>query len=237
MQDQLYLHQDHKRSLQVEINGITIIFIEKLFPTFTNIQEEAEEYSENLFESICQSVGGENSDSSDAAEYATEKGIEYYQALSLAKYGFTAFSISLLYHFWEQQIRKFLFLEWRKNGYKIDFKEFTKITYDITHIKVFLLLYDIDIETFDSWDKLNELRFLNNAVKHGTTKNLLNLKEKNSGLFHNWVIEDDETIKLIDSCILEEILDISETNFKEYSEVLINFWEEFPERSYLKKSL
>ena len=123
----------------------------------------------------------------------------------------------------------------KKNGYKIDFKEFTKITFDIRHIKVFLLEYDVDIKTFESWNKLDELRLLNNAVKHGSTKNLLILKEKNSGLFHNWVFEDDETLKHIDSCILEEILDISEANFKEYSDVLINFWEEFPERSYRKQ--
>ena len=235
MHDQLYLHQEYKKFLQAEIKGIAKIFIEKLFPTFNSIDEEAEEYSENLFESICQSIGDENSDPSDAAEYARDKGIEYYQTLSLAKYGFTAFSISLLYHFWEQQIRKFLFGEWRKNGYKIDFKEFTKITYDIIHIEGFLLEYVVDIETFDSWGKLDELRLLNNAVKHGSTKNLLRLKAKNKKLFHDWVFTDDETLRHIDSCILEEILDISEANFKEYSDVLINFWEEFPERSYRKQ--
>lgn len=235
MYDLLYLSPDYKKFLQDEIKRIAECFLERLFPSFNNIEKESDEYSQKLFDNTCQSVGDENYDPSDAAEYAMGKGIEYYQALSVAKYGFSAFSISLLYHFWEQQIRKFLFWEWKKNGYKIDFKEFSKNIYNIKDIKDFLLLYDVNIETFDSWDKLDELRLLNNAVKHGSTKNLSNLKEKNSGLFHSWVFKDDETLKHIDSCILEEILDISEANFKEYSDVLINFWEEFPERSYRKQ--
>ncbi len=232
MDDLLYLTPDHKKYFQGKIQSLTRVFIDKLFPTFINIQEEAEEHSENLFDSICQSVGGENSDPSDAAEYAMDEGVEYYQALSLAKYGFTAFSISLLYHFWEQQIKYYLFNELRKNRYRIDFKDFSKIIYNINNIKNLLLEHDVDIEKFDSWDKLNELRLLNNAVKHGSTDNFLRLKNKNSTLFHSWIIEDDETITRLDSCILEEILDISEANFKEYSDVLMQFWEEFPERNY-----
>jgi len=89
-----------------EIKSITRIFIEKLFPAFNNSEKGSDEYSKKLFNNTCQSIGHENFDLSDAAEAAMEKGIEYYQTLSLARYGFTAFSISLLYHFWEQQIRK-----------------------------------------------------------------------------------------------------------------------------------
>ena len=107
MDDLLYLPENYKKFLQEEIKSITKIYIEKLFPAFANIDKEAEEYSQELFDDICQSVGGENDDPSDVAEFAEEKGIEYYQSLSLAQYGFTAFSISLLYHFWEQQIKKY----------------------------------------------------------------------------------------------------------------------------------
>jgi hypothetical protein len=235
MQDQLYLYQRHKEYLQDEIKGITKIFIEKLFPTFNNIDNEAEKYTEFLFEEFCQSIGSENSDPSDAAEYARDKGIEYYQTLSLTKYGFTAFSISLLYHFWEQQVNKFLFNELKKDGYRIDFKEYSKRIYNIEDTIKLLLEYNVNIKSFSSWNKLDELRLLNNAVKHGNTEKLLRLKEKNNKLFPDWILKDDEALKYIDSCILEEILDISEDNFKEYSDVLIEFWEEFPERSFRKQ--
>ena len=123
----------------------------------------------------------------------------------------------------------------KKDGYRIDFKEYSKRIYNIEDTIKLLLEYNVNIKSFSSWNKLDELRLLNNAVKHGNTEKLLRLKEKNNKLFPDWILKDDEALKYIDFCILEEILDISEDNFKEYSDVLIEFWEEFPERSFRKQ--
>ena len=73
MPDILYLSPDYKKFFQDEIIRITECFLERLFPSFNNIEKESNEYSQKLFDNSCQSVGDENFNPSDLAEYATEK--------------------------------------------------------------------------------------------------------------------------------------------------------------------
>jgi len=98
MKRQLYFDPYKRKWLKSEIAAYSKIFNERLFPTFENIEEEAEEYSEHIYDELGQLPGDGSIDMSEIAELAMEKGITYYEELSLVKYSFTAITIASLYH-------------------------------------------------------------------------------------------------------------------------------------------
>ncbi|MCX5903213.1 MAG: hypothetical protein NTV89_07020 [Proteobacteria bacterium] len=231
MKSQLYLYPQLRNILKGQILSFSKTFNERLFPAFNNIENEAEEYTEKIYEKFCENCFSEYVDLADLADSAMDKGVAYYSELNLVHYSFTAMSISSLYHLWEQQVRKFLFDEMR-HTYKLDFKTFC--VHGITEIKEFFKHHNIDLETLSVWDKIDELRLLCNVIKHGDGKSADELKSKNSNLFRESFLSEEFTLPL-DTTLLEENLIINQLLFNEYAGILSCFWEELPERCYSDK--
>jgi hypothetical protein len=228
MDHQLYLHESLKRKLILEIDTFRRLFNERLFPTFSNIESEADSYTKEYFERISSSCYDESIDPSVLADQALEKGVSLYFELSQVKYSFTAVSISSLYHMWEQQIKRFLFRELRHTC-EIELQTFCSNGF--RDFQIHLSMFKIDITTFRNFSRLNELRLLSNVIKHGDGKSARELFKLNSSLFNTK--PTDRILELgLESTLLDESLKVDQDLFNSYSDTLMSFWEEFPERSF-----
>jgi hypothetical protein len=164
MKSQLYLHEVRREYLKSELISYAKVFFDKLLPVFKDIEAEADERAEDYYHSVMSQPAGEDYilDAADIAEQAQEKGIEHYSFLKLGKYNLIAMWHATLYHFWEQQVRLFLFNEMSHTD-KIVFADFcTKIN----KIKEKFIFHNFNIESLPCWVKINELRLLCNVIKH-----------------------------------------------------------------------
>lgn len=202
------------------------IYFKRIKINFNNIEQEAEQYAEETYNKLISSEKKINYDSSILAEFANGDGIGYYRDLSIAKYNVLAMFISTLYQIWEQQIRRFLY-DSITFEYKTEFKDFCVSSKEI---KQLLEKYNLNLVKLKSFKKLNELRLLVNVIKHGEGDSSEKLKEINSNLFRREENIDELEINIMNTTLLNETLDINDNDFYKYTDAVINFWREFPEK-------
>ena len=227
MKSQLYVTEMTRRYLKSEISDYIEIYFKKLLPVFKDIESDADKYANDFYGNfMSQPASDDFIDPSSIAEKALEIGIEHYSYLKFGKYRLTATWHATLYQVWEQQSRLFLFRE-MSHIYKIQFETFcTKLS----EIKKTFKLHNVDIESFSCWPQINELRLLCNVIKHGDGKSAKELRKIKPMLFK----QEDGTdhMKIFKTTLLEETLNIDEKTLQNYSETLLSFWDEIPERNY-----
>jgi hypothetical protein len=130
---------------------------ERLLPTFANIEKEAEEKTESEWERFGHENFPDHIDSSDIAEWAQDAGIDHYMNMRSMKQALVNMFAMTLYHVFEQQLMEFHRREILCFTKANDKKYFNQ-TCLISHLKE----SDVDIESFDSWKTINELRNLAN---------------------------------------------------------------------------
>ena len=228
MKSQLYLPADYRSHLIAEVQTISDLFQNRVFPVFDNIDIEADQHAEDFFNKTMVAAFNESVDPANIAENAIDAGFVKYSSLSLAKYTLLASAISILYHLWEQQARLFLFRE-MGHMYKLHIAKFCLKGMD--DIKECFALHGVAIEHFGCWSKLDELRLLCNVIKHGDGKSAAQLLRRTPALF-----QEPYRVKPfpfpIPSTLLDETLDLSEVVFITYGKAVASFWEEVPERCY-----
>lgn len=220
----LYLGPSQRRLYKKEIRSYHDILRKRLFNNFLEIEQEANEYSQKLFEEFGNLPGDGSVDMSDIADMALNKGINFYEELSSVKYVITAATISSLSRLWEQQIMRFIFNEIRRYG-KFEFNKL--FGRGIIDIKEILSKFDFEIENMNCWSKLNELRLLCNVIKHGDGRSAKELRAINPDMFQKLFFDKNVEIQITVS-LLEEVLTLSVETFENYVEIVIAFWDEFP---------
>lgn len=224
MISQLYLWDRLRELYKNQIQLFVDTFNKKIPPLYENIEEEAEQLGNDLFNGCSDPYA----DPADTAEYAVEMQVEYYQNMSLMRYNSIAMWISTLYQYWEQQVRMLLFKEMERY-WDIEIEGFCTT---IEQIKKCFKIHGVDIEEYESWEKLNELRLLCNAIKHGIGGSANKLMELNPDLFVSFPDSNDKLLNLYSVTLHNQVLNISEELFNSYAENLIAFWDELPERAY-----
>ena len=134
MYAQLYLYPKLKERFQKQYDNYVDVYFNKVVAIFDNLETEANERAQDHYEYLGQFYDPERHDYEDFADLAFEKGLEYFEAVSLVKYNNKLMWISTMYQFWEQQVRKFLFDEIKKSGVilynrkgqEINFKSYCK---------------------------------------------------------------------------------------------------------------
>jgi len=165
-------------------------------------------------------------DPSSIAEEAEDIRVDHYLHLKLGKYNLTATWHATLYQVWEQQLRLFLFQE-ISHVYNIQFGTFcTKLS----EIKKKFKFHNVDIESFSCWPQIRELSLLCNVIKHGDGKSAKKLQKIKPTLFKQK--DGTDYMKTFKTTLLEETLSIDEKTLQNYSEALLSFWDEIPERNY-----
>ncbi len=227
MKSQLYLLETMRISLKSDISDFVKIYFQKLLPVFKDIERDADKIRDDYYNNIMsQPACGDSFDPASIAETARDEGIDYYLYLSLGKYNLTATWHATLYQVWEQQSRRFLFQE-ISCVYNIPFETFC---INMSKIKEKFKFYNIDIESFSCWPQINELSLLCNVIKHSDGCSAKKLRKIKPTLFK----QEDGTdhMEIFKTTLLEETLNLNEMTLQNYTEALLSFWDEIPERNY-----
>ena len=198
----------------------------RILPTFDDIENEAEKVENDELDKLCSSCASSDTDPADLAERAHDAGLDYFMIVSGIKQSLLNISAAILYHLFEQQLLFFLRRE------ILDPSERT----DLNLIKVCIfkkrcLQHSIDIEIFLSWQKIDELRLVANAVKHGVGSSAIELHKKRPDLFTN-PISKMHLPKLNTDYydlylpLAGEDLYLSIEDLKNYADAIPTFWDE-----------
>jgi hypothetical protein len=236
MEPFMYLPQERRDRFKRYIDVFVKTYMDRIAPVFERIEEESEEKAEEHFAELGQWFDPERSDPADYAERAREFGFEYWEGMSLMQYNTRLMSIATLYQFWEQQFRRFAFEELTrhhsfvdKKGRKVEFKTFCT---QIDEIKEMLLQCGVNTTSLDSWAKIDELRLLQNVIKHGDGKSAADLEKIRPDLFRK--VGETKIMDLYLTILNERALDVEDKEIITYGEALQRFWDELPERMYWK---
>ncbi|NOU72552.1 hypothetical protein GC098_14135 [Paenibacillus sp. LMG 31458] len=232
----IYLPGYMRESLKNAITFYVNTYTGRIASVFDNVEEEANEKAEEYFEESGRYFDPDRHDPADIAEEAMERGLEYWQGVTLFQYNLKMMSIATLYQFWEQQIRKLAFEELTRHhrlqnrkGKIIDFPSFCTKFADI---EAMLKQCGVDVSTLASWDKINELRHLQNVIKHGDGPSAKELAAIRPDFFA--ATSHTRLMDLYLTTLNEKVLAVDDNEIVNYRDAIHLFWDELPERMYLK---
>lgn len=234
---QLYLYQKLREIFQKPYDYYVEVYFDKIAVVFNDLEEEANEMAQSHYEELGKNSDPDRHDYEDFADTAFEKGLEYFEAVSLVRYNNQLMWIATMYQFWEQQVRKFLFDEIKqsgitllnKKGREIEFSSFC--TRGINDIKEQFLSFGQNLEQMLCWETLDELRLLANVIKHGEGGSAIELEVLRPDYFISEAT-DNNLMKVHRTVLNEQVLNVKDTDFIKYKEALQSFWRELPERLY-----
>jgi len=213
-----------------QINAFCDVIINRINPTFSNVEQEADTIAQNEFERLGIMPVDEDHilDMADMAEKAQEAGLNYYQAITGIHQGIINLSVAALYHLFEQQLllfyRRQILRPSEENNYNL---------MNLNQLMTRLSDGGLKLDNLSSWQHVDELRLIANAVKHAEGKSTKNLRRLRPDLFENPILKEDESTSWLAfshdvymPLVGEDIfLTIADLDF--YRNSLLSFWNEF----------
>ena len=160
-----------------------------------------------------------------------------YNLIKNIKYRNLASYIIVLYHLIEQFLGMLIkqhislksndiyYMESLKNNIKIIDKNKCFNNFNMTRIKEFYLMYDVNFNKFLGFNKIEELNLLDNTLKHGEGDSMNKLKAKRPDFFK-------ELNNILYTTTLEDSLNLTENDFKEYIIAIKKFLNQLPKIMY-----
>lgn len=176
MMPKIHLHTITRERLKSQIKVYRGFFISRLFPTFDNLESEAEAFAHEEFKRLMSTSSGPDVNESSLGEDALYEGMCHLAALTSVRYSFTAIAIASLYNIWEQQAREFLFSQLQENHLP---DPATFCTHGMDDILTNFNQNMVDLKILKSWTSLDELRLVCNVVKHGDGHSAIELLKRN----------------------------------------------------------
>jgi len=226
--DQLNLWNPQREKLKKEIRFFRDTFVNRIYVVFDDVEKEANSKADEFYEAVMNRPCSEDEvyEASDIAERAMEMGSEYYIDTMLMKYNTLASWISLAYQKWEQQVRKFLYDE-VSHCWNIDSKTFC--TKGVVDFKSVFKEYGINLEVYNWWHSIEELRLLSNTIKHGDGGAAKNLRKQFMKYFTFENLIAFDRLEAFNTSLQEVTLNIDVNDFIRLCNKLIEFWDELPE--------
>jgi hypothetical protein len=151
----------------------------KVLPAFDDISEEADKVVAEAYHRLASLSDPEWFDPGDIVEDVNNAGLEFYMMAHGVKQGIINMFTAGLYHLFEQQLLRFH----REQLLEPEEKSCTKLFSCDEAQQRLLENYRIDISTFPSWNKIQELRLVANTVKHADGPSCTKLKQIRPDLF------------------------------------------------------
>lgn len=229
---QLYMWHG-TRSLYLDRHDFYVEQIkERVFPPFRDIEAQAEAYADAAYEKLCAMPGDENIELADLAESAHDQSVDFYAMLSDLKKQVLLGGLAGLYHQWDKDLRDFLEHElqhYLKSDAAVESSWHPTIGKIFDSLKQFG--WDCTAEPF--YQKIEACRLIVNAYKHGKGKSLDDLAAQFPEYLPN-PIPETSALFTGNEYLDPEWLDVSEAQFEELAAAIRQFWERFPERSFLE---
>jgi hypothetical protein len=196
-----------------------------ILPGFEDIENESNEVSRDTWERFMSAPGTGNEDPANFAELAEQAGVSHYLLMDGIRQGMLNLFTVALYHAFEQQIMVFHRKEVLHPA-EVNTPAFLKFS----EFKLRLLRFGIDIETFSSWRKVDELRTVANAVKHAEGNSTRKLHSIRPEMFENPHSINIGLPRLDNPPIFQPLvgddLYVSLQDIKNYCAGLTRFWQE-----------
>lgn len=199
----------------------------RFLPTFDSLESEAEQASKAEWERMGQVVDPEYADESQLAEQAHEAGVAYYMSLDSVRQTLINLAVTALYHLFEQQL---LFFH-RREVLSPDEEDDKKLL-NIGEYTTRLSAAGIQVEALSTWPKVEELRFVANAIKHAEGASADKVRQLRPDLFthpqlrHSPLFGSMQMTPIYMPMSGEDFF-LSISDLKMYREALLEFWEEF----------
>lgn len=231
----VYLPNFKRDFYKEQLSTFVTTYFEKLSPVFDKIEEEATKKAEEEYERIGMNFDPDRSDPAEMAQQAEDFGQRYWENSNLMRYNTKLMTISTFYQIWEQQVRKLLYEELTrhhslidKHGNEISFSKFG--TRGIDQIKEVFSQCGVVLEQLTSWGKIDELRLLQNVIKHGDGKAAEKLEGIRPTYFRR--VGNTKVMDLYLTTLGDLVLDVDDDELNIYLDSLLEFWDDLPERMY-----
>ncbi|MGH7801216.1 MAG: hypothetical protein ACREOW_11430 [Thermodesulfobacteriota bacterium] len=147
-----------------------------MLPAFNGIGDEAR----NVSRKALSAPVTEYDDHADIVEAAEQAGVSHYFLLDGIRQGMLNLFAVATYHAFEQQVMRF-----HRKELLVPNEENNPDFFNLTEIQKRLKNYKIDITTFSSWPRVDELRLVANTVKHADGKSAKELHSLRPNLFEH----------------------------------------------------
>lgn len=220
-----------RRVYCAEVEMYTQVIRERLLPAFGNIDEEATQIADDEFnQQISQSPDYDSFDPGDAADNAFNKGLVFYELISGVRQSMLNVAAVHLHHLFEQHLFAFYRRELLTPHEELE-EESKQREYSLDKVKKRLLQNSIDVTTFASWQKVDELRLVANTAKHGEGKSAKQLKPLRPDMFIHPQLRENSQLPTFGPGSADRPLSgndffVTIEDFKEYSNTVLLFWEE-----------
>lgn len=198
----------------------------RFLPTFDNLEAEAAQASEDEWARLGRVVDPENTDEARLAEQAQAAGVDYYLSMDSVRQALINLAVTALYHLFEQQLLLF-----HRREVLHPAEEDDKKLMNIGEFKARLSAAGIEISSLSAWPKVEELRFVANAIKHAEGASADKVRQLRPDLFinphlHQTLIFASSRSHVYMPLAGEDIF-LTVNDLKGYSEALLEFWKEF----------
>ena len=216
--DQLYIDNEYKIFLQ-EINYLWKEYNKKISKLYKSPEEEAEKYEAYLLENSDEYSYVENIE--DVLPEIERLVYNRYLLIKNIKYRYLCMFITTIYEMLEQF---FCSLIKSRLGLFFDFnlKKYNKELY-FKDIIDFYKDFNYEIKNNNYYKDIYELRLLHNVIKHGKGSSEKELNKINKKYFTKI-----SSIYPFDDTIINDNLNLEESDFDRFVEAINNFIKEFP---------
>ena len=199
-----------------ELNTYAEVFAARITSAFANLEMEANAVTDRAY-SEWSTTAGPDCDPFRAQESAYFEGVGYYEAVDSVRQGLFNLILAGLFHLFEQQVITLLDREVPPPPTP------PSTNNTLLRVKQTLLPLGLDITTFASYSKLDELRLVANTVKHGDGFSASELLSRAPHLFEEHIV-DGSSLPL--RPLFGEGLRLTEAHFSSYKNSLEAFWHE-----------
>jgi len=230
-----------KESVLTTLDFYRRSIIEKVIPSFSSIETEAQEIKEQEYDRLMSLPSdGYGPDPSDLAERAFDEGLHYSEFMHDMLQGIMNLSAVGLHHLLEQHLILFLRKELLTLQEERDLSTITgervKRILSFEEARKRLEAHGIEIVKFSCWSKIRELRLVANAVKHAEGDACEQLKLCRPELFvHPMVFHSSKVpVGPVLSPLSGEDIYVTKEKFEEYVNSVREFWKELIEALQLQ---
>ncbi len=221
----IYLYNSELNRFKKEISYFEEFYELIISPIF-NVNNKEKKIENSILEGKEEYLNNFSSQYPNELEYyrfGEMRGFEKYSYFKIMENNIKLSLISTVFQFWVQQLRKFLYSQFKTCGmlkknmeFKVffhegysDFKKRLKIFIDLPNNKIL-------------WEDIEIINLLNNVIKHGNGFSETKLRKMKS----EWFFKEDE---FRNSFSYEgSNLNLNKINYKNICNILKKFWDDFP---------
>lgn len=215
-----------QRVFAPHLSQLVEVLEQRLLPTFDDLDKEADSKASSEWDRLMHEPGDPDADPSVLAERAFEAGLAHYEAMSNIRQTLLNVYASGLYHAWEQQL-----LEFHRREVLHPNEEHDNSLLCVKVLQRRLKAVGVDMSTFPSWPKVDELRLLANTVKHADGSSADELKARCPELFKYPALKEFDlpsfgVVQRVYTPLSGDDVYVTIMKLKDYCSALVNFWSE-----------